>query len=86
MELRDTVELMNSADYKDRFKAEYYQTKIRYDKLDVMIDKYEANTLNFTPDCSIVLLKAQRNIMYEYLSIMEYRAEFEKIELHRRKR
>lgn len=26
MELRDTVEMMNSADYKERFKAEYYQT------------------------------------------------------------
>ena len=26
MELRDTVEMMNNADYKERFKAEYYQT------------------------------------------------------------
>lgn len=33
MELNNTVELMNSSDYKDRFKAEYYQTKIRYEKL-----------------------------------------------------
>lgn len=24
-ELKDTIELMNSSDYKDRFKAEYYQ-------------------------------------------------------------
>jgi hypothetical protein len=31
MELQDTVELMNSSDYKDRFKAEYWQAKIRYD-------------------------------------------------------
>ena len=30
MELKDTVALMESDDYKDRFKAEYYQTKIRY--------------------------------------------------------
>ena len=29
MELKDTIELMNSENYKDRFKAEYYQTKIR---------------------------------------------------------
>ena len=29
MELKDTVALMESDDYKDRFKAEYYQTKIR---------------------------------------------------------
>lgn len=30
MELRDTVEMMNSADYKERFKAEYYQTARDY--------------------------------------------------------
>ena len=39
MELKDTTELMNSADYKDRFKAEYYQTKIRYNKLHKLIIK-----------------------------------------------
>ena len=33
MELKDTIDLMTSDDYKDRFKAEYYQTKIRYNKL-----------------------------------------------------
>lgn len=27
MELQDTIELMNSSDYKDRFKAEYWQAK-----------------------------------------------------------
>lgn len=26
-ELKDTIELMNSSDYKDRFKAECYQLK-----------------------------------------------------------
>ena len=35
--LSDTVYLMCSKDYKDRFKAEYYQTKIRYDKLHKML-------------------------------------------------
>lgn len=29
-ELKETMELMNSGDYKDRFKAEYYQVAIRY--------------------------------------------------------
>ena len=28
MELKDTVEMMGSEDYKERFKAEYYQVKI----------------------------------------------------------
>lgn len=31
MELKDTIAGMNSADYKERFKAEYRQVKIRYD-------------------------------------------------------
>ena len=29
-ELKDTIQNMVSEDYKERFKAEYYQTKIRY--------------------------------------------------------
>ena len=43
--LEDTEDLMYSSDFKDRFKAEYYQTKIRYEKLHKMIVKYEAGTL-----------------------------------------
>lgn len=42
MELKDTVELMLSEDYRDRMKAEYWKTKIRYDKLDRMTIKLEA--------------------------------------------
>ena len=37
MELKDTIQMMQSADYKERFKAEYYQTVIRYEKLDAML-------------------------------------------------
>ena len=32
MDFKETVDLMLSNDYKERFKAEYYQTKIRYIK------------------------------------------------------
>lgn len=32
MELKDTIKLMTSEDYKERFAAEYLQTKIRYEK------------------------------------------------------
>lgn len=31
MDLRNTAEMMLSSDYKERFRAEYYQTKIRYE-------------------------------------------------------
>ena len=60
MDMRDTIEMMQSADYKDRFRAEYHQTKIRYDKLHRMCVRYEAGTLDFTPTCSLELLKERR--------------------------
>ena len=81
MELKDTIEMMNSKDYKERFKAEYWQTKIRYDKLHQMCIKYEANTLNFEPKSSLELLKEQKSYMGNYLRILEVRAEIEQINL-----
>lgn len=81
MELKDTIELMNSSDYKERFKAEYWQTKIRYEKLHQMVIKYEAGTLKFTPTCSIELLKDQKMHMGKYLYDLEVRAELEGVEL-----
>lgn len=46
MVLKDTVEMMNSDDYKERFKAEYYQLVIRYNKLKSMLVKWDKGTLN----------------------------------------
>ena len=73
--------MMNSNDYKERFKAEYQQTKIRYDKLDAMTVKYEAGTLSFTPTCSLELLKDQKKHMGNYIRCLKIRAEIEGIEL-----
>lgn len=81
MELKETIEMMNSDDYKERFKAEYHQTKIRYDKLDAMTVKYEAGTLPFTPNCSLELLKEQKAYMGNYIRCLKIRAEIEGIEL-----
>lgn len=81
-ELKDTVEMMNSSDYKDRFKAEYLQTKIRYNKLHILIVRYEAGTLDFDPDCSLELLKSQASAMGQYLYTLEVRAQVEKIDLN----
>ena len=81
MQLKDTVEMMNSEDFKERFKAEYNQVKIRYDKLDEMTVKYEAGTLNFTPSCSLELLKEQKKYMGCYIRCLKIRAEIEGIDL-----
>lgn len=80
-DFKSTVDLMLSEDYKERFKAEYYQTKIRYDKLHKMCVKYEAGTLDFDPDCSLELLKEQKAHMGRYLNILEIRAEIEGVTL-----
>lgn len=81
MELCETKAMMCEKDYRVRFIAEYLQTKIRYDKLHRMVVKYEAGTLDFTPDCSLELLKKQANLMGQYLYVLEMRAEIEGIEL-----
>lgn len=81
MELKDTIDLMNSEDYKERFQAEYLQTKIRYQKLHDMLIKCEAGTLGFEPVCPITVLTEQKQYMGNYLRMLEIRAEIENIEL-----
>lgn len=83
MELKDTIKMMNSDDYKERFVAEYQQTKIRYNKLHNMLVKAEAGRLNFTPTCPLNLLLHQQAAMGEYLYCLEVRAQIEGVELTR---
>lgn len=77
MELKDTAALMCSDDYKDRFKAEYLQLKIRRKKLGAMLDKWDAGKLDFTPTCSRDLYTFQLYVMDGYLHILGQRANLE---------
>lgn len=79
--LNDTVVLMLSDDYKDRFKAEYYQLKIRHEKLLNMLARHDTGTLDFEPTCAIGLLAEQCGAMGRYLRILEARAKAEGIAL-----
>lgn len=81
MELKDTIELMQSEDYKDRFKAEYYQVKIRYEKLKTMLVQWDKDELKFTPTCSRAQYEIQKKAMLDYISTLETRAAIENIEL-----
>lgn len=81
MELRDTVDMMNSKDYKERFRAEYYQTVIRYGKLKNMLDRWDEGILNFFPTCPRSTYNIQLKAMTDYLAILEARAVMEEIEL-----
>ena len=88
----DTVEGMLSPDYKERFKAEYYQTKIRYERLKKFNTRIEAaGRTDYKPDgvrvpmpkhdCPDDLLIHQQRAMGEYLHILEVRAVIEGIDL-----
>ena len=81
IELKDTVEMMGSDDYKERFVAEYVQLKIRYKKLYAVLEKYAADKLDFKPTCPIEILYEQLDHMEAYLSVLETRAKYEGIEL-----
>lgn len=92
LELLDTVELMRSKDYMDRFAGEYIQTKIRYEKLKAFNTKIEAarRTASLDEgvqveepkhDCPAGLLREQQATMGEYLHLLEVRAVIEDIDL-----
>lgn len=81
IEIKDTVDMMISEDYKERFVAEYWQLRRRYESLTKMIEKYYLDKLDFEPDCSIELLQHQSDSMHSYLVCLETRAKIEKIKL-----
>lgn len=91
MELKDTIEMMTSTDYKERLKAEYQQTKIRYEKLKAFNTEIEASRRTSYEmgkkvpmpkhDCPDDILREQQSIMGQYLHILEVRAVIEGIEL-----
>lgn len=86
LELKDTVEMMQSADYRERFIAEYHQTKIRYEKLKAFNTKIKAAHMSNkvempAHDCPDELLREQQAAMGQYLHLLELRAEIEHIKL-----
>ena len=84
-ELKDTVDGMLSEDYKERFAAEYQQTKIRYEKLKAFCNCIEAAAMaGVAPpkhDCPLELLRKQQKYMGLYLAQLEMRAVIENVEL-----
>lgn len=85
--LEETVAGMLSPDYRERFVAEYWQTKIRYQKLHDMINKIELwEDEGYTKikepkhDCPKGLLEDQAYAMGCYLKALEKRAIVEHID------
>lgn len=79
--LKATAYQMMSADYKERFKAEYNQLKIRFDRLHAMCEKWDNNELSFTPTCPREMYHEQLAEMDALLTTLQKRAELENVEL-----
>ena len=79
--LSDTVDLMLSEDYRDRFLAEYAQTMIRAQKLEKMLIEYRNKTLDFIPTTDIDTLTDQLIYMNRYILILQKRAKIESLSL-----
>ena len=77
----EIAKMAKDADFKIRFKAEYKMLKNRADKLEAMLEKYQAGTLDFTPNCSYNLLHEQLVYMRQYQRTLEERAKIESVDL-----
>lgn len=78
-DLKDTAEMMTSEDYKERFRAEYAQVCIRYQKLAFMLEKWDKGELNFIPTCPRSTYNMQIAAMTDYIAVLEARAVMEGI-------
>ena len=81
MQLKDTIVMMTSEDFKERFKAEYYQLSLRLYSLTSMLIKWENNMIDFEPKCSKETLENQVIFMQGYIDILRLRAQIEEIDL-----
>jgi hypothetical protein len=79
--LNATTLMMGSPDYKERFRAEYYQLVIRYKKLKAMLSKWDRGELDYTPACGRGVYSLQESAMLNYMAVLEKRAELENIEV-----
>lgn len=81
MKLNETVEMMNSKEYQERFKAEYYQLKIRICGLENMLLAWDNDKLTFEPRCPKSTFILQLRSMQDYKAILEMRAVMENIDI-----
>lgn len=89
-ELSQTCVMMCSKDYRERFKAEFYQLKIRIENLENFLAKIKAQYHyadkyiekdKIQHDCDTFILEEQLYNMKHYLFILKQRAVIENINI-----
>ena len=83
LELAQTAEGMCSADYKERFIAEYVQLKNRLNGLKKMLRDWDnpGILMTFVPSCPRELYDYQVKAMEDYLNILKIRAKIEGVKI-----
>ncbi len=80
MKLVETVNLMCSRDFKDRFTAEYAQLVIRLSKLNDVLNN-TSDVSHEVDDTTRALMLKQRDAMGSYKTCLEKRADILGIDL-----
>jgi len=81
MNLVETVNLMCSNNWEDRFVAEYAQLMIRLSKLDDVLNN-ASDTYSVIDDRIKSLMLKQRDAMESYKACLEKRADIVGVDLH----
>lgn len=81
MKLNESVEMINSENYQEGFKAEYYQLTNRICELQNMLAAWDNDKLTFEPTCPRSTYDLQLKAMMEYKALLEMRAVMENIHI-----
>jgi hypothetical protein len=76
-ELKQSVDLMLSEDYKERLVAEHMQLKSRIEGLNDFLTKWNDGNLDFTPKSFMSVFESQLNAMRQYFEALERRLKDE---------
>lgn len=73
--------MINSKDYKIKFKEEYALVKKRIESLELTIKTHKYNPDEYKIPCPLGFLETQLHSLKGYRSILELRAEIEDIKI-----
>lgn len=79
--LVDSALLMTSKDFKERFRAEYIQAVVRFNKILAFLRQWDEGQLDYEPSCPRSTYNLQVEFMSKYIGILETGAKIEGIKL-----
>lgn len=81
LKLSETIDLMQSDCFRDRMRAEYYQTAIRKRDIDYTLAHYDDDDLGYIPRMSREEYRQLSFRMEAYLELLANRCQYEGADL-----